>query len=54
MAKWLERHAGKQWVAGSIPGGGIYFHFEIFAYFSSCPQLGEAYSNEMKHNIIPE
>ena len=24
-----ERHAGKQGVAGSIPGGGIYFHMEF-------------------------
>ena len=30
MAEWLEQHAGKQGVAGSIPGGGIYFHFEFF------------------------
>ena len=26
-------HSLKQWVAGSIPGRGIYFHFEYFAYF---------------------
>ena len=31
IAEWLEWHAGKQGVAGSIPGGGIYYHFEIFA-----------------------
>ena len=24
IAGWLERHAGKQEVAGSIPGGGIH------------------------------
>ena len=30
-ADWLEGHAGKEGVAGSIPGGGIYYHFEIFA-----------------------
>ena len=31
IAEWLEGHAGKQGVAGSIPGGGIHYHFEIFA-----------------------
>ena len=31
IAEWLEWHAGKQGVAGSIPGGGIHYHFEIFA-----------------------
>ena len=30
---WLEGHAGKQWVAGSIPGGGIPYDFEFFDYF---------------------
>ena len=32
-AEWLERHAGKQVVIGSIPGGGTYFHFEFCAFF---------------------
>ena len=45
------RHVGKQWAPDSIPGGGIYFHFEFFAYF---PMLGEAYINENKHDIHPE
>ena len=31
IAEWLEGHAGKQGVAGSIPDGGIHYHFEIFA-----------------------
>ena len=31
IAEWLEGHAGKQGVAGSIPGGGINYHFKIFA-----------------------
>ena len=31
IAEWLEGHAGKQGVAGSIPGGGIHYHFEILA-----------------------
>ena len=31
IAEWLEGHSGKQGVAGSIPGGGIPYHFEIFA-----------------------
>ena len=33
-AEWLKEHAGKQAVSGSIPGGGIHYHFEFFAYFS--------------------
>ena len=33
IAEWLEQHAGKQGVAGSIPVGGTYFHFEFCAYF---------------------
>ena len=31
IAEWLEGHAGKQGIAGSIPGRGIHYHFEIFA-----------------------
>ena len=30
IAEWLEGHAGKQGVVGSIPGGGIHYHFENF------------------------
>ena len=37
--------------ACTIPGGGIYFHFEFCAYFLL---LGEAYTNEIKHDIYPE
>ena len=32
IAEWLEGHAGKRGVAGSIPGGGINYHFEFLAY----------------------
>ena len=32
IAEWLEGYAGKQGVAGSIPGGGIHYHFAFFAY----------------------
>ena len=32
IAEWLEGHAGKQWVTGSIPGGGINHDFDFFAY----------------------
>ena len=39
-----------QRVTGSIPGGGIYFHFELFA--SYCSQFGEAYTNEIKHETF--
>ena len=28
IVEWLERHAGKQGVAGSTSGRDIYFHFE--------------------------
>ena len=52
-AQWLERHAGKQGVAGSIPGRGIYFHLEMFAYFPLLT-VGKAYTNEIKHDIHPE
>ena len=30
IAEWLEGHAGKQGVAGSILGGGILYHFDFF------------------------
>ena len=33
IVKLWERHTGKQGVAGSIPCGGIHFHFEFFVYF---------------------
>ena len=33
IAEWLELHAGKQGVAGSIPGGGIHNHFGRFVDF---------------------
>ena len=52
IAEKLERHAGKQEVAGSIPDGGIYFHFEFFAYFPLLTAR-EVYTNEIKHNIHP-
>ena len=32
IVEWLDGHAGKQCVAGSIPGGGRHYHFEFFAY----------------------
>ena len=31
IAEWLEGQAGKQGIAGSIPGGGIRYLFEIFS-----------------------
>ena len=61
IAEWLERHAGKHGVTGSIPGSSIYFHFEFFANFTllmqlhvAHAQLGEAYINEIKHDIHPD
>ena len=38
------RHSGKQGVAGSIPDGELYFHFE-FVLTSYCSQLSEAQVN---------
>ena len=48
MAKRSKRPARNQRVAGSIPGGDIYFHFEFFACFSSL-KVGGALANEIKH-----
>ena len=50
MADWLEGHAGKQGVAGSIPRGGIHYHFEIFANGT----LFTSRTNEIKHDIHRE
>ena len=52
-AEWLEGHAGKQVVAGSIPGGGTHYHFDFFAYGSSS-HFGEGHRNEIKHDIHPD
>ena len=54
IAEWLEGHAGKQGVAGSIPGGGIHYHFEIFAKTERHLHPGEDHTNEIKHDIHPE
>ena len=48
IAEWLERRAGKQDVAGTIPDGGTCFHSEYFAYF---PLLTADHTNEIKHDI---
>ena len=53
IAEWLEGHAGKQGVAGLIPGGGIHYHFEIFAY-GTLSHPDEDHTNEIKHDIHPE
>ena len=53
IAEWLEGHARKQGVAGSIPGGGIHYHFEIFSN-GRCSHPGEDHTNEIKHDIHPE
>ena len=45
IAELLEGHTGKKGVAGLIPGGGIYYHFEYF---------GEGHTNEIKHDIHPQ
>ena len=42
-AEWLERHVGKQGVAGSTPGGNMYFHFEVFAFFPFLTARRKAY-----------
>ena len=52
MAKWSRCPARKQRVAGSIPGGDLYFHFEFFACFPSLP-VGGALANEIKYGHLP-
>ena len=49
MAKRSKCPARNQRVAGSIPGGYIYFHFEFYAYFPSF-QVNGALTNEIKHD----
>ena len=53
IAKWLEGNAGKQGVAGSIPGG-TYIIILNFSLTERCSHLGEDHSNEIKHGIYPE
>ena len=53
IAEWLEEHAGKQGVAGSISGGGIHYHFK-FSPTKRCSHPGEDHTNEIKHDIHPE
>ena len=52
MAKKSRCPDRKQMVADAIPGGVIYFHFEIFAYFPSL-QVGGVLANEIKHDHSP-
>ena len=52
MVKRSRCPARNQRVAGSIPGGDIYFHFEFFASFPSL-QVGGALANEIKHDHSP-
>ena len=52
MAKRSRRPARNQRVAGSIPDGDIYFHFEFFSCFPSL-QVGGALANEIKHDHSP-
>ena len=50
IAESLEGHAGKQGVAGSIPGGGILYHFEFFAYIPLITARRQPYkSNQAWH-----
>ena len=53
IAEWLEGHAGKQGVAGSIPGWGMHYHFDNFAK-GKLFTPGEDHTNEIKHDIHPE
>ena len=53
IAEWLKGHAGKQGVAGSIPGKGIHYHFEIFL-TERCSHPGNDHTNEIKHDIHRE
>ena len=52
MAKRSRYLARMQRVAGSIPGGDIYFHFGFFTSFPSL-QVGGALVNEIKHDNSP-
>ena len=50
MAKRSRCPARNQRVAGSIPGGDIYFHFEFFV----CSlQVDGALANEIEHDHSP-
>ena len=51
VAKRPRCQIEKPRVAGSIPGGDIYFHFKLFACCSL--QLGVALANEIKEDHSP-
>ena len=53
IAEWLEGHAGKQGVAGSIPGGGIHFILKC-SLTERCSHPDEDHTNEIKHDIHQE
>ena len=53
VTEWLEQHAGKQGVAGSIPVEAYIFILN-FSLTSRCSKLGKAYTNEIKHDIHPK
>ena len=52
IADSLEGHAGKQRVAGSIPGGA-YIIILKFSLTERCSQNDEDHTNEIKHDIHP-
>ena len=52
MAKRFRWPARNQRVAGWIPRGDMYFHFEFFACFPFL-QVGGAFANEIKHDHSP-
>ena len=52
MAMASRCPVSNQRIAGSIIGGDIYFHFELFAYFPSL-QVGGADANKIKHDHSP-
>ena len=49
---WSRCPARNHRVAGSIPDGDIYFHFEFFACFPSL-QVGGTLANEINHDHSP-
>ena len=53
IAEWLEDTLESKGVAGSIPGGGIHYHFEILSN-ERYSHPGEYHTNEIKHDIHPE
>ena len=53
VSEWLEGHAGKHGSLVRFPADA-YIFILIFSFTFRSSQLGEAYTNEIKHDIHPE